>query len=72
MSYDSVVRKVAEMAWEYPFFTWDEAGAARRVGGGGGVGAWGMLGGFKGRWKERAAASCVVLLVFCGLHVGWN
>ncbi|CAJ1383010.1 unnamed protein product [Effrenium voratum] len=31
MSYDSVVRKVAEMAWEYPFFTWDEAGTYQKL-----------------------------------------
>jgi hypothetical protein len=26
MSYHDIVAAVAAMAWEYPYFTWDEAG----------------------------------------------
>ena len=26
MSYHDIAAAVAAMAWEYPFFTWDEAG----------------------------------------------
>ena len=27
MSYEEILRAVATVAWEYPYFTWDEAGA---------------------------------------------
>ncbi|CAK9068623.1 unnamed protein product [Durusdinium trenchii] len=30
MSYEDVVRAVATVAWEYPYFTWDEAGTFQK------------------------------------------
>ena len=32
MSYHDIVAAVAAMAWEYPHFTWDEAGALAKRG----------------------------------------